>query len=342
LVAAIIAGGISAAALTTAAIVAAVLMLRVDPTARPKPGLSKDYIYDLAELRKVDPKLILYDAVATIRTGFEDARAIAVDADGRIAIAADSAIHLWPRDGLTAKLDPARTKVIKTERTPLCLAWSAGRVYAGVGGKVEIYDDAGDRQAVWDMGNDKAVLTSIAVSEQDVFVADAGNRLVLHYERSGKLIGPIGRKDPDRRVPGFIIPSPYFDLAMAPDGLLRVANPGRLRIEAYTTAGDMEFSWGRPSPRISGFSGCCNPVNFAVLPDGRFVTCEKGLRRVKLYDAEGKFLGVVAPPSAFATDPPLGRKVGELDVAVGPDGRILVLDPYTGLVKVFAAKSESR
>ncbi|MBM3243119.1 hypothetical protein FJZ31_43220, partial [Candidatus Poribacteria bacterium] len=50
---------------------------------------------------------------------------------------------------------------------------------------------------------------------------------------------------------------------------------------------------GYLSMDIDGFCGCCNPVNFAMLPDGRFVTCEKGLPRVKIYDADGTFSGVV-------------------------------------------------
>ena len=138
------------------------------------------------------------------------------------------------------------------------------------------------------------------------------------------------------------MPSPYFDLEIAPDGLLRVASPGRHRVEAYTFDGDFEFSWGNPSMRIDGFCSCCNPVNFAILPDGKFVTCEKGLPRVKIYDTDGNFESVVAGPESFAENWRVctlngssNCQTGGLDVAVNSQGNVLVLDPVESVVKVF-------
>ncbi len=152
-------------------------------------------------------------------------------------------------------------------------------------------------------------------------------------------MGRIGRRDGTRGVPGFVVPSAFFDLAVAPDGLLRVANPGRHRVEAYTVDGDFEFSWGRASLDIDGFCGCCNPVNFALLPGGGMVTCEKGLPRVKVYDAHGSFEGVVAGPELFAENrracTPDDCRTGGLDVAVDSKGRILVLDQVAGTVRIF-------
>jgi hypothetical protein len=57
------------------------------------------------------------------------------------------------------------------------------------------------------------------------------------------------------------VPSACLDVEIAPDGLLRVNNPGRHRVETYTFDGDLELFWGRPSAAIDGFCGCCNPVN---------------------------------------------------------------------------------
>jgi hypothetical protein len=171
-----------------------------------------------------------------------------------------------------------------------------GAIYLGLRDHVEVLDGQGKRLASWDPLGEEAVLTSIAKYKGHVFVADAGHRVVLHYDLEGNLIDHIGEKDPDRDIPGFIIPSPYFDLAVAPDGLLRVSNPGRNRIEAYTFDGDLELWWGQSGIRIDGFCGCCNPVNFAMLRDGSYVTAEKGLIRVKVYEPDGTFRGVVAGP----------------------------------------------
>ena len=48
-------------------------------------------------------------------------------------------------------------------------------------------------------------LTGIAIAKNDVFVADAGNRVILRYDKSSKLIRRIGEKDKDRNIPGLII-----------------------------------------------------------------------------------------------------------------------------------------
>jgi len=210
---------------------------------------------------------------------------------------------------------------------------------------VEVYDRQGKRLATWQGLGDDAVLTSIAVSKNDVFVADAGNRIVLRYDTTGKLINRIGEKDQQRNIPGFVIPSPYFDLAVARDGLLRVTSPGRHHIEAYTFDGDLEFWWGQFSSSIEGFCGCCNPVNFAILEDDSFVTCEKGLVRVKIYDPAGTFVGVVAGPEQLVeggasgvSEFGAGSQSGGFDVAVDGDGRIFVLDTIKNIVRIFTRK----
>ena len=169
--------------------------------------------------------------------------------------------------------------------------------------------------------------------------------MVLRYDRSGKLIDSIGERDQEKNIPGIIVVGPYFDLAVSPDGLLRVANPGSQRMEAYTFGGDLELSWGKSSNLIDGFAGCHNPVNFAILPDGRFVTCEIGLPRVKIYSADGVFECVVAGAELFPrSEEPLileGRsdfKNRGLDVAVDSQERILVLDPSEKAVRIFISK----
>jgi hypothetical protein len=233
---------------------------------------------------------------------------------------------------------------IKLTDMPRCLTVADdGRIYVGMTDHVEVYSQQRKRLARWGSLGDDAILTSIAVWKDNVFVADAGNRIVVRCDRTGNLVNKIGKKDVERNVPGFVIPSPYFDLAVPKDGLLRVVNPGRLRIEAYTFDGDFEFFWGESSVAVEGFCGCCNPVNIAVLPKGGFVTCEKGLIRVKVYDAEGEFVGVVAGPdqlfeggTARICEFPDQCQAGGFDVAVDVTGRIFVLDTIKNIVRTFS------
>jgi len=320
-----------------AVIVAIVAVIKIDQFGDKGSGLSQEFNYDVAELARVDPNLILYEETpGAIETGFSDAQGIVVDAEGSIYVAGDRAIRLFAQNG-----DLQRQ--IELADAPWCLALSAdGMIYVGLKDHVEIYDAQGQRQARWDSLGSDAILTSIAVADESVFVADAGNRVVIRYDTAGRIVKTIGEKDPERNIPGFIVPSAYFDLAVSGDGLLRVVNPGRLRVEAYTVDGDFEFSWGRASMDIEGFCGCCNPSNIAILPGGGFVTCEKGLVRVKVYDSEGRFVGVVATPNQLVEGGqhqicilPEQCQAGGFDVAVDPAGRIFVLDTIKNMVRTF-------
>jgi uncharacterized cupin superfamily protein len=94
---------------------------------------------------------------------------------------------------------------------------------------------------------------------------------------------------------------------------------------------------------ITGFCGCCNPINFALLPDGRYVTCEKGLPRVKIYSATGEFQSVVAGGESFAENAracgPFDCTAGGLDAAVDSQGHVYILDMVTGDIRVMQRKS---
>jgi hypothetical protein len=168
----------------------------------------------------------------------------------------------------------------------------------------------------------------------------------LRYDRSGKLAGRIGEKSQERNIPGLIVPSPYLDVKLGRDGLLRVNNPGRHCVQVFTPAGDLEFSWGKPSLAIEGFCGCCNPVGLALFSDGRCVTCEKGVPRVKVYSTQRSLEAVVAGPELFRENGRPGQvsdradgTLGGLDAAVDSQGNIYILDLVAGDVRVMKPKA---
>ena len=89
----------------------------------------------------------------------------------------------------------------------------------------------------------------------------------------------------------FIVPGAAFPLDLSPEGELWAANIGRKRLERLDPAtGRFIASW---EPREM-FGGCCNPVRFAALPGGRFVTMEKGVRRACIYQPDGGLERVIA------------------------------------------------
>ena len=282
--------------------VGAAAWLRIDPSGLRGSGLPDAFDYNLEQYQKIDPALIQYAQKTHFPVGLREARAIATGPRDHIFIAGDKAIRIFDRDG-----KPLQDIVLDQE--PCCLAVGkagpapAGRIYVGMRDHVEVLGGDGKRQAVWARPGKRTVLTSIAVAEEDVFVADAGGLVVWHYDPGGKLLGQIGKRDPSRGIPGFIVPSPYFDVAIAPDGLLRVVNPGAHQIEAFTFDGHLELSWGKRGMGIEAFCGCCNPSNIAILADGRVVTAEKGIPRVKVYRESGEFQCVVVGPEIAGPQP---------------------------------------
>jgi len=275
------------------------------------------------ELEQIHPALVKYTEAARVDTGFSKARGLALDPDGLIYVAGDQAVRVLSEEG-------ALQREFALSGSPYCLAIAGdGAIVVGLKDHVEIYDADGQLQASWQRLAGRAYLTCVAPSGDDVYVADAGDRAVLRYSRSGQLLGLIGQKDDTRGIPGLVVPSPHLDVTVGSDGLLRVNNPGRRLVETYTAEGDLKASWGRASSDIDGFCGCCNPTDIALLPDGRIVTSEKGLVRVKVYDAEGKLEAVVAGPEAFA------RGAAGLDLATDARGRVFVLDPKANEVIIF-------
>ena len=127
---------------------------------------------------------------------------------------------------------------------------------------------------------------------------------------------------------------PYFDIAFNADGEFWVVNPGKHALENYTTGGDLRTWWKATSVRIEGFSGCCNPAHFAFLPDGSFVTSEKGTVRIKVYKPSGEFQGVVAAPSKFK------ENNAAPDLATDNQGNIYALDMDKKMIRLFVKKEK--
>jgi hypothetical protein len=285
-----------------------------------------DLIYDLTELRKVEPHLIKFEEKEALPTGLQEPRALALGADDRIWVAGDKAVHAFEAGG-KAVAD------FKTDDRPQSLAvGKTGDLLVAMANHIEVYNIQGQRQASWPAAGPKALLVCVAVAEKDVFVADAAAGAVLRYDTAGKLLARIGEKDESKNIPGLLAPSPYLDVAVGPKEALWIVNPGRRRVECYNFDGGLRWWWGKASPKIEGFCGCCNPIHIALAPDGSFVTSEKGLPRVKTYTAAGDFDAVVAPPASFA------EMESGLDLAVDSQGRVLVLDPTAKKVRVFVRK----
>ncbi|MCS6775094.1 MAG: hypothetical protein RMJ43_11990 [Chloroherpetonaceae bacterium] len=288
---------------------------------RPAPNAALDTEYE--SLRRVPPERIGYRQVAQWFLRLQEPRGIALAPDGGLYAVGDRLLVRLAPDG-------SLRESYSLDAEPTCVTCAPdGLLYLGLTDRVGVYTPQGHRVALWDPHAERSLLTAIAVGDREVYVADAGSRVVLRCDLEGRVRSRIGARDDTRGYSGLILPSPHLDVVIAPDGQVLVSNPGQHRIETHTPEGRFVSAWGRPGSSLDAFCGCCNPTDFALLPDGRFVTCEKGIPRVKVYSAQGVFESVVAPPEVFPS-----HTLG-LDLAAGRDGSISVLDAKSACVRVF-------
>ncbi len=287
---------------------------------------SNPYEYKLDNLKNIDPELITYTEVNQIKPDLQNPIAITIDKNDRIYITGENKVIVYDNAGQQISSfdidEPANCINVSTK----------GEILLGMLDHIEVRTGEGIVKSVWESVDENSVITSIASTEEFVFVADAGKKIVYQYDINGQLINNIGKKDTLKGVPGFIIPSPYFDLLIGTQGKLWVVNPGRHSFENYDFDGNLISSWERTSMQLEGFSGCCNPSNIALLSDGSYVTSEKGLERVKIHTPSGDFKTVVAGPESFE------EGTTGLDLAIDSNDRIYVLDPIKELIRIFEKK----
>ncbi len=290
--------------------------------------------YNIDKYRMVDSSKICYSEIIQIRLLLEQFNGICFDKNSNLYFTGDQEVQIY---------DPQlkRNGGFKIDTVANCIAvGSKNTILLGSGAQIVEYSMNGQLIRKWDSQSSEGYITSIVQIGDFIYAADAGNKIVLKFDESGKILAEIGRKDTARGIPGFILPSLYFDVAMGPGEDLWVSNPGLHLLQNFDENGKLNTSWGEASIRLEGFAGCCNPVDFAILPDGSFVSYEKGMDRIKIYNRAGVFECVVSAPTtideAALTNCSIGAKVH--DLAVDAEGKIYALDDDAKMIRVYQKK----
>ena len=293
--------------------------------------------YDVSAYMKTDPDLLLYQSMTELPLSFEKVKAVILSPNNHFLVAGDQAIKAYSRTG-DLQFE------ISLNEAPRCMTLTeSGLLWVGLGQSCEAYQ-LETRQLKFKTKplGEKSYITSMHAYEDRVYVADAGMReMVVLDAEDGEERFRFGKKT--ELNPGFNIPSPYFDFVIGRDQKLHISNPGYLRVETYTLDGRLESAWGKPGMQVDAFCGCCNPVFLTQLPNGDFVTSEKGLTRLHLYSEVGEFKGVVAGPEQLVENVSLAKKAcwdcsqgSGFDVICDDKGNVITLDPYKRSLRIFS------
>lgn len=148
--------------------------------------------------------------------------------------------------------------------------------------RIEVYNPEGEWLRDWEACSDQSDYCSMAVAPGALFVTDAANKNICQYTSDGNFVRFI--QSPD----GFIIPSYSFGVTYT-GGVLYCSNPGRHRVEKYTSDGKYLGSFGKAGGATGMFCGCCNPVHLTYTSTGEIITSEKGNPRISCYSTDGEF-----------------------------------------------------
>jgi len=293
---------------------------------RPDNMEANKFAFSVDEFRNVPDELINYKETKNFKVGFEEPAGITI-AEDNIYIVGDKKLKIIDRSGNLLN----EFELIEEPHT---VEVSGEVIYVAFEKRIQLINSTGETLTEWKLTDDNSYITAIAAYEENVFVADAGTRKVMRFNKAGELQNEFEGKVSEDVLHGFIVPSPYFDMDINEYGDLWVVNPGLHTLENYTTEGNLREHWKASGAQTENFSGCCNPAHYTFLPDGSFVTSEKGLVRVKVYKPSGEFLGVVAAPNKFDT-----KIEGQApDVAVDSEGNIYALDFDRKVLRVFEMK----
>ena len=218
-------------------------------------------------------------------------KAVAVAPSGNIFLGGDSFVSYY-----TNKME-----LIWSVKTPSVTSLSCfgDTLFASTSDQILVLNSTGKILNEWGPFEDSCMITSVSSNTKYVAFADAGNKTVFVLDKGGEVKRMIGQNDKH-----FVIPSPYFDVALDNDNNIYAANTGLHRIETYTIDGVLKSQFGEAGTAPGAFCGCCAPPHFAVIPQG-FVTAEKGINRIKILNKNGEFVEFVNSRNNFIKSEPL-------------------------------------
>jgi len=158
--------------------------------------------------------------------------------------------------------------------------------------EIDVLSFDGTRITGWGSHRANANYNAMALSDDCIFVTDAGNKNICKYTKEGEFVAIILSPN------GFVIPSYAFDIINVKDTIY-CTNSGRHKIESYSLEGEYLASFGMSGSDIGRFAGCCNPVYLASTTQGDLLTSEKGNPRISCFSRDGRFKAILLNSKAL-------------------------------------------
>jgi hypothetical protein len=245
-------------------------------------------------------------------------KAVTVKYDGTIFVGGDSFITCYDNN-LKKKWST------KSPSPVTSLSTNGDFIYASTMDLIFVLDNSGKIIKEWGPFEDNAIITSVSAGNSEIIFADAGNKIIVILDKQGGMKKMIGQSDGQ-----FVIPSPYFDVAIDSAGLIYVANTGHRRIETRGSDGAIISYFGEPGTAPEAFCGCCNPAHFVKTKTG-YITAEKGINRIKILGKSGEFIEFVSSKNDFIASVPL-------DLASADGKTIYAANPADSKLYIFTRK----
>jgi hypothetical protein len=245
-------------------------------------------------------------------------KAVTVSQSGIIYLGGDSFVS-----GYDSDYDQIWT--LATPAPVTALAYFGDTIYASTIDMVLVISSEGKLLNDWGPFENNSIITSVSANKSNVVFADAGNKSLYILDKGGEVKRMVGRNDGQ-----FIVPSPYFDVALDNDGLIYVANTGHRRLETRGSDGATISYFGEAGTAPDAFCGCCNPAHFIKTKTG-YITAEKGINRIKILGESGEFIEFVSSNNDFTPSVPL-------DIASIDGNTIYAANPFDSKLYVFKRK----
>jgi len=245
-------------------------------------------------------------------------KAVAASLSGNIYLGGDSFVSCY-----NSELNQIWS--LTTPAPVTSLTYFGDTIYASTMDMVLVINSEGKLLNEWGPFESNSIITSVSANFSNVAFADAANKTIFILDKGGEVKRMIGRNDGQ-----FIVPSPYFDVALDSAGFIYVANTGHRRIETKGNDGVTISYFGEAGTAPDAFCGCCNPAHFIKTKTG-YITAEKGINRIKLLGESGEFIEFVSSKNDFTPSVPL-------DIASVDGNTIYAANPFDSKLYIFKRK----